>query len=123
MDQIKYIYENLDQFVASKLTPEQDDELDKELNKLKNDIDNKNKLFDEKRRENSLKMNQLKKINNVEEIKNLETLCFYELKLNKLENLDYDKNVQDKINDLRNKLFKDETGFTLKEYAEIYNSK
>jgi uncharacterized membrane protein YgaE (UPF0421/DUF939 family) len=123
MDQIKYIYENLDQFVASKLTPEQDDELDKELNKLKNDIDNKNKLFDEKRRENSLKMNQLKKINNVEEIKNLETLCFYELKLNKLENLDYDKNVQDKINDLRNKLFKDETGFTLKEYIKIYNSK
>ena len=48
MDKVKYIYENLDQFVASKLSPDDDKKLDDELNQLKNEIDEKNNDFKQK---------------------------------------------------------------------------
>jgi hypothetical protein len=120
MENYKYIYENLDQFVASKLTQEDDEEIDKQLNILKNDIYNKNKLFNEKI--NNYMIN-LKKSNNLSEKQNLEVNMNLETKINKLQNLDYNKKVQDTIFQLREKFFKLETGFTLKEFEEIYNKK
>jgi hypothetical protein len=119
MENYRYIYENLDQFVASKLTQEDDEEIDKQLNTLKDDIDNKNKLFNEKMKNYMI---NLKKSNNLSEKQKLEENMKLEAKLNELQNLDYNKKVQDTIFELREKFFKFETGFTLKEFEEIYNT-
>jgi hypothetical protein len=119
MENYKYIYENLDQFVASKLTQEDDDEIDNQLNTLKYDIDNKNKLFNEKMKDCII---NLKKSNKLSEKQNLEENIKLETTLNELHNLDYNKKVQDTIFTLREKFFKIETGFTLKEFEEIYNT-
>jgi hypothetical protein len=67
-------------------------------------------------------MENLKKSNNLSEKKKLEENINLESKLNKLQNLDYTKKVQDTIFELREKFFKIETGFTLKEFEEIYNT-
>jgi hypothetical protein len=122
MEEYKYIYKNLDQFVASKLTQEDDENLDRELNAMKNDIEQKNKLFNDKMRSKMSKLFDLKKSNNLIELKELEENMKIETKLNELENLDYNKKVQDTIYTLREKFFKLETGFTLKEFEELYNN-
>ncbi len=124
MEQVKYVYENLDQIVASKLTPEEDSDLDKVLNEYKNEIDNKNRLFNEKNELYLLKVKELEEQKNMEnEIMKMKTEYYFANELNKFENLDYNKKVHEKILELRNKFFKEETGFTIEEYEEKYNNK